>query len=322
MMNVQFSKAEETLLNLGGKYNMGISPRKCIKQIIYETENAIRQVNFNQQDAIRYLATKNLQHILSKQTTQTTDHKHEIQITKHIKQKLQHNKESVIEADKGKTLVIIYKQDLDEKVNNFIMDNEINEFKIDPTQRIPKLTQNTIKECKHIIDPIKRKYLIQMNPQEPNLKAKIKIHKPTTPIKLVINNTYAPTHKVAQYIHYKLKELVQLKYEYNIINTIQFADSLTKLKLNPDHKLLTVDIEDLYVKIPINFTLNIVNKRLINKRIDTGIRKELMLTLRMITNQNYFQYEGKFYKPNLGVAMGSPLSGLLAEIFLQDLEQQ
>jgi hypothetical protein len=46
-----------------------------------------------------------------------------------------------------------------------------------------------------------------------------------------------------------------------------------------------------------------------------------MCTLRMITNQSYFQYEGKFYKPNTGVAMGSSLSGILAEIFLQNLEQ-
>jgi hypothetical protein len=41
----------------------------------------------------------------------------------------------------------------------------------------------------------------------------------------------------------------------------------------------------------------------------------------MITNQNYFQYEGKFYEPKSGVAMGSPLSGILVEIFLQDLQQ-
>jgi hypothetical protein len=78
LMNIQFSKTERTLLNLGGKYSMGISPRNCIKQIIYETENAIRQVNINQQEAISYLAIKNLQHILSKQITQTMDHKHEI----------------------------------------------------------------------------------------------------------------------------------------------------------------------------------------------------------------------------------------------------
>jgi hypothetical protein len=34
---------------------MGITPRKCIKQLLYETENAIKQVNINQQGAIRHL---------------------------------------------------------------------------------------------------------------------------------------------------------------------------------------------------------------------------------------------------------------------------
>jgi hypothetical protein len=38
---------------------MGITPRKCIKQLVYETENMKRQVeNTNQQEAIRYLAAK------------------------------------------------------------------------------------------------------------------------------------------------------------------------------------------------------------------------------------------------------------------------
>jgi hypothetical protein len=82
-----------------------------------------------------------------------------------------------------------------------------------------------------------------------------------------------------------------------------------------------LDIKDLYVKIPINLTLNIVNKLLKNNWTDVCTRRELMLTLRMITNQNYFQYEGKFYEPNSGVAMGSPLSEILAKIFLQHLEQ-
>jgi hypothetical protein len=40
----------------------------------------------------------------------------------------------------------------------------------------------------------------------------------------------------------------------------------------------------------------------------------------MIMEQNCFQYEGNFYKPASGVAIGSPLSSILAEI-LQDLEQ-
>jgi hypothetical protein len=71
-----------------------------------------------------------------------------------------------------------------------------------------------------------------------------------------------------------------------------------------------VDIKDLYVKIPINHILSIVNKLLKNNQENECIIMQLMFTLRMITNQNYFQYEGKFYKPNSGAAMGSPLSGI------------
>jgi hypothetical protein len=230
---------------------MGIPQGQCIKQIIYKTENAINQVNINQEEAIRYLATKNLQCILSQQNLRTMDSKQDLHTAKLIKLKLQHNSATIIEADKGKTLVVIYKHELDDKVNTFMNENDIYELKADPTQRMQKMTQSTIKQCAHIIDPNKQKYIIQMLPQAPNLKAKIKIHKPTTPIRPVINNIHAPTHKLAQHIHHKLKDLIKLKYEFSITNTTQFADSLTKLNLNSNHKILTMDIKDLYVKIPI-----------------------------------------------------------------------
>jgi hypothetical protein len=68
------------------------TPRKSIKQLVYETENAIREVNIKQQEAIRHLATKNLQNILQKQNIRNTDYKQEMHTTKHIKQKLQQNK--------------------------------------------------------------------------------------------------------------------------------------------------------------------------------------------------------------------------------------
>jgi hypothetical protein len=301
---------------------MSILPGQCVKQIIYETENAINQVNINQQEAIRYLATKNLQRILSQQNHRTMDYKQGLHNAKLIKLKLQHNNATIIEADEGKTLVVMHKHDLDDKVNTFINENVINKLKADPTQRMQKMTQNTIKQCTHIIDPNKRKYITQMHPQAPNLKLKIKIRKPATPIRPVLNIIHAPTHKLAQHIHHKLKDLINLKYEFNFTNTTQFAEGFTNLKLILNHKLLTMDIKDLYVKIPINTTLNIVNTLLKRNRIDDCSRIEPLFALRLIIIQNYFQYEGKFYKPNSGVAMGSPLSGTLAEIFLQDLEQQ
>jgi hypothetical protein len=82
-----------------------------------------------------------------------------------------------------------------------------------------------------------------------------------------------------------------------------------------------MDIKGLYVKIPINYTLNIANKLLNNNRFNELITRDIMSVLRMVMNQNYYQYKGKFYKPISGIAMGSPLSTTIVEIFLQNLEQ-
>ncbi|PNF38136.1 hypothetical protein B7P43_G14608 [Cryptotermes secundus] len=82
-----------------------------------------------------------------------------------------------------------------------------------------------------------------------------------------------------------------------------------------------MDIKDLYVNIPINDTVLVTNKLLKDNHTDKNIIKEIMSILRMILNQNYFQYNENFYKPRSGIAMGSPLSSTMAEIFLQDLEQ-
>jgi hypothetical protein len=37
-------------------------------------------------------------------------------------------------------------------------------------------------------------------------------------------------------------------------------------------------------------------------------------------NQNYFSFQDQIYQPDKGVAMDSPVSGTMAEIFLQNLE--
>jgi hypothetical protein len=88
-----------------------------------------------------------------------------------------------------------------------------------PTQKMHRQIQNTLKLYNNIINQQKRRYILQMNPKAPTLKANIKIHKPSRPIRPVINNTYAPSYKLAKPIHYKRKNLIILKHELNIINS-------------------------------------------------------------------------------------------------------
>jgi hypothetical protein len=47
---------------------------------------------------------------------------------------------------------------------------------------------------------------------------------------------------------------------------------------------------------------------------------QICTLLEVILGQNYFTFQEQIYKPDKGVAMGSPISGIIAEIFLQQLE--
>jgi len=51
------------------------------------------------------------------------------------------------------------------------------------------------------------------------------------------------------------------------------------------------------------------------------MNKQIMILLSIIMEQNYFQYNKQCYKPKKGTAMGSPLSGYLAEIYIQEIEE-
>jgi hypothetical protein len=229
MTNIQFTNDEETLLNKGNKYNIVPAPNKNLKQLIIETENAVQHINDNQKEAIRYLAAQNIRTIMSKQHTINKHYKQQAHTANSIKKKLHEHNATITEADKGNSLVILYKQTLDEKVAQFLNDNQIETLRSDPTAKMQKQIQDTLRQCKTIIDQNKKKYVIQMNPQAPILKAKIKLHKPMAPIRPVVNNIQAPSYKLAKLTHQKLKEHLALKNEFNYINSITLANDICKL---------------------------------------------------------------------------------------------
>jgi hypothetical protein len=206
MTQIRFTKQEEALLNQGTRYNIAESN---LKQLIMETENAIQQIDTNQQEGIRHLAAKSIHTLMLKQNT-THQHKQQLQLIKSIKQKM-HEHNAILEWTKGKTMVILYKQTLNEKVNQFINDNQIETLKSDPTQKMHKLIQNTLKHNNIPFNQNVRKRTLQMNPTALAHRAKIKIHKPQAPIPPVINNINAPSYKLATHIHRRLKELLNLK---------------------------------------------------------------------------------------------------------------
>ena len=103
----------------------------------------------------------------------------------------------IAQADKGKTVVIIYQQDYNNKVHNFLKENYIKQPHKTPVNNDTKTIRETLKQCNLIFNN-QIKYLTQKNPTPPKLNARIKIHKPNNPIRPVVNNINAPTYKIAK----------------------------------------------------------------------------------------------------------------------------
>jgi hypothetical protein len=53
---------------------------------------------------------------------------------------------------------------------------------------------------------------------------------------------------------------------------------------------------------------------------DTQIAHQILTLLKEVLTQNYLTFQQRIYHPEQGIAMGSPISGIIAEIFLQHFE--
>jgi hypothetical protein len=75
-----------------------------------------------------------------------------------------------------------------------------------------------------------------------------------------------------------------------------------------------LDIKDLYTNLAIHNITNIT-KLWLDKNNNQGTNaKQILELIKVIINQNYFQYNDKYFKPIQGIAMGSPLSSTLARV--------
>jgi len=117
-----------------------------------------------------------------------------------------------------------------------------------------------------------------------------------------------------------LKQHLNLDNSYTVENSTKLANDLSKITLKDSYRLITLDIKDLYVNIPIQETLQTARSQLL-KHNDRTFTDRLCSLLETILNQNYFTYQNQTYRPTKGVARGSPISGLVAELLLQSLER-
>jgi len=236
-----------------------------------------------------------------------------------IKDKLCKNKALITKANKSSSLIIVYQNDYEQKVPDFIAKSGAEIVNNNIMTKFQKDLRSTINSCESLIDTDKKGRLINLNPETPPLRGLIKIHKEGTPIRPVLNFKNAPSYKLARMLTDILKTHIPLPNVYNVQNSTKLMNDISQIPFTPELKLASLDISNMYTNIPTKDLISIINSLCKNHNIEDRVTREIISKTNLIM-QNHYIFQDKTYVQNNGLAMGAPTSSILSEIYLQSLE--
>jgi len=149
-----------------------------------------------------------------------------------------------------------------------------------------------------------------------------KIHKLGFTFRIIISSVDSPTYSIANFIHRIISKNI-VKPHSQTENSYQLVHKLNGLSIEENYELISLDVVSLFTNIHSNLALESVLNRWCQISKGTNIPKnEILKALKLILESTYFKFNEIIYKQKFGTPMGSPLSPIIAEIVLQDLEKK
>ena len=132
----------------------------------------------------------------------------------------------------------------------------------------------------------------------------------------VISNIGTATYKTAKFLNSLLAPLG--KSDRSILNTEAFVNQVKGQRIPEGYKITTFYLKNLFTNVPLNETTDIILTKVYDKnKTDTKIPKSILKELLYLyTKHVHFKFNNEIRIQCDGVAIGSPLGPLLANIFM------
>lgn len=331
LSDTTFTPRELETLRLGLKFNFDFSPRPIDLQILaIDCERALESAHLGE---VTHVARSNLSAAMNKFYNNITNNSsgptntslYIPQPLKSLRSKLFDLDLVVTKADKGNCTVILTRDIYLQKVNDFLFSDDFSLLTSNPTPTFSIKVNKTLKSCSNTISVFNSnyRYLIHMNPCTPRLYGLPKIHKPNIPIRPVVSFIDSPVSKLSSWLCNILPSLTSFENPRSIKNSKMLTDKIKDLVVPDTAILISFDVKNLFPSVPPTDCLSLVNERLLqNHTLDPTIVRDICSLVDLVLQQNFFKFNDLFYEQKAGLAMGSNLSPLMAEMFLSNLECQ
>ena len=228
-------------------------------------------------------------------------------------------------ADKGRVTVVMDKTDYYDKMDTLVNDKQTyEELKRDPTPALQRRLNGKLLSLKKAgAFDITRYYRLRSSvPQPPKLYGLPKLHKPNVPMRPIVSFCGSPTYQLSKYLTTILQPLTD-ESRHKLQSTENFINAIKTVQIPHDHKLVSFDVKSLFTSIPLQLALDCTETAINNSTFKLPLpTNDIMDLLNLCLTSTYFQYNGKHYRQLHGTAMGSLVSVVVAEIVMQNIEEQ
>ena len=235
----------------------------------------------------------------------------------------------ITKADKGNSLVVMDTLDYDNKIYSHL--NDTNTYTSMTHDHTDKFANKIITELKNLkqngkITPQLYNKFLPRGSFCPKFYGLPKLHKQGIPLRPIVACTKAPASNIGKWLCTAFKPLLYSQKSY-ICNSVDLVEKLKSASISENTIVSSFDIVSMYTNIDVA-----ISEQLLKNKIEenyhliedstTGIDCEVLMSLVKICNKYsmYFQFRNSFYQQKNGLPMGAPLSGLLANIYVEHLE--
>jgi len=131
-------------------------------------------------------------------------------------------------------------------------------------------------------------------------------------VRPIVNNIGAPTYLLSKHLTELLTQLTgnSAHHVKNSFHSIQVFESL---QVQPEDLLVSFDVVSLFTKVPVVDSLTLLSYH---------FEYDALALFNNVLTSTYFCLDGEFYEQTDGIAMGSPLSPVIANFFLENIEKK
>ena len=235
----------------------------------------------------------------------------------------------ILKPDKGNGIVLLDRDVYFNKMNDILDDRE--KFKPvhgDCLKIIFKLEDKlnrflrSLKELRVISESVFN-YLYASGSQPGIMYGLPKVHKGNCPLRPILSAIGTHTYNLAKFIVPTLEKIAYSS--FTVKDTFNFVTEIMDFKNADKYKMASFDVTSLFTNIPLDETINIILELLFpdnNSHYLNFNRQQYKKLLELAVKDNIFFFNKELYSQTDGVAMGSPLGPILANIFMSYHEEK